>query len=128
MRVLYYLNLVEKQFYILIIFTLINLSLNKKFNIILILIFWNLKVLEDGNIRKDEIYEVFVSGSTCKKLQQLLKEFFNGKEHSCGINPDEAITYGATIQAGIITSIEGATAFFWLMRHHSFVKMINYWI
>lgn len=77
------------------------------------LIFLNLKVLEDGDIKKDKIHEVvLIGGSThIPKLQQLLKEFFNGKEPSRGINPDEAVAYGAAVQVGVIAGVEGATAF-----------------
>merc|ERR1712038_1538618 len=51
------------------------------------------KVLEDGDLAKDEIDEiVLVGGSTrIPKVQALVKEFFNGKEPSRGINPDEAV-------------------------------------
>merc|ERR1712095_257133 len=37
------------------------------------------------------------------KVQQLVKEFFNGKEPSKGINPDEAVAYGAAVQAGVLS-------------------------
>ena len=51
---------------------------------------------------------VLVGGSTrIPKVQQLLKEYFNGKEPSQGINPDEAVAYGAAIQAGILAGEEG---------------------
>ena len=50
----------------------------------------------------DEI--VLVGGSTrIPKIQQLVKEFFNGKEPSRGINPDEAVAYGAAVQAGVLS-------------------------
>ena len=42
-----------------------------------------------------------------KTLQQLLKEFFGGKEPSKGINPDEAVAYGAAVQGGILSGAEG---------------------
>ena len=62
------------------------------------------KVLDDGEMRKDEIDEiVLVGGSTrIPKVQQLVKEFFNGKEPSRGINPDEAVAYGAAVQGGVL--------------------------
>uniref|UniRef100_A0A8C9TXK7 Endoplasmic reticulum chaperone BIP n=1 Tax=Scleropages formosus TaxID=113540 RepID=A0A8C9TXK7_SCLFO len=55
------------------------------------------KVLEDADLKKSNIDEiVLVGGSTrIPKIQQLVKEFFNGKEPSRGINPDEAVAYGA---------------------------------
>merc|ERR1712011_27115 len=50
----------------------------------------------------DEI--VLVGGSTrIPKVQSLVKEFFNGKEPSRGINPDEAVAYGAAVQAGVLS-------------------------
>merc|ERR1712158_90682 len=63
------------------------------------------KVLEDGDLTKDEVDEiVLVGGSTrIPKVQQLVKEFFNGKEPSRGINPDEAVAYGAAVQAGVLS-------------------------
>uniref|UniRef100_A0A914WL26 Uncharacterized protein n=1 Tax=Plectus sambesii TaxID=2011161 RepID=A0A914WL26_9BILA len=63
------------------------------------------KVLEDSDLKKDEVHEiVLVGGSTrIPKVQQLIKEFFNGKEPSRGINPDEAVAFGAAVQAGVIS-------------------------
>jgi len=63
------------------------------------------KVLEDGEMKKNEIDEiVLVGGSTrIPKIQQLVKEYFNGKEPSKGINPDEAVAYGAAVQAGVLS-------------------------
>merc|ERR1711912_43165 len=50
----------------------------------------------------DEI--VLVGGSTrIPKVQQLVKEYFNGKEPSRGINPDEAVAYGAAVQGGVLS-------------------------
>lgn len=56
-------------------------------------------VLEDADFKKSEIDEiVLVGGSTrIPKVQQLIKEFFNGKEPNRGINPDEAVAYGAAV-------------------------------
>ncbi|KPP69341.1 78 kDa glucose-regulated protein precursor-like [Scleropages formosus] len=66
------------------------------------------KVLEDANLKKSEIDEiVLVGGSTrIPKIQQLVKEFFNGKEPSRGINPDEAVAYGAAVHAGVLSGQE----------------------
>jgi len=63
------------------------------------------KVLEDGGMSIDEIDEiVLVGGSTrIPKVQTLLKEKFNGKEPSRGVNPDEAVAYGAAVQGGILS-------------------------
>ena len=61
--------------------------------------------MEDSDLKKNEIDEiVLVGGSTrIPKIQQLVKEFFNGKEPNRGINPDEAVAYGAAVQAGILS-------------------------
>jgi len=63
------------------------------------------KVLEDADMSKDEVDEiVLVGGSTrIPKVQTLLKEFFDGKEPSRGVNPDEAVAYGAAVQGGILS-------------------------
>jgi len=68
------------------------------------------KVLEDADMTKKEVDEiVLVGGSTrIPKIQQLVKEFFNGKEPSRGINPDEAVAYGAAVQGGVLSG-EGET-------------------
>jgi len=60
--------------------------------------------LKDANLTKGEIDEiVMVGGSTrIPKIQDILKEFFNGKELCNSVNPDEAVAYGASIQAAIL--------------------------
>merc|ERR1711900_133601 len=67
------------------------------------------KVIEDADMKKTDIDEiVLVGGSTrIPKVQQLVKEYFNGKEPSRGINPDEAVAYGAAVQAGILSGEGG---------------------
>jgi heat shock protein 5 len=67
------------------------------------------KVLEDGDLEKDEVDEiVLVGGSTrIPKVQSLIQEFFNGKEPNKGINPDEAVAYGAAVQGGILSGEGG---------------------
>ena len=56
-------------------------------------------VLEDAAMKKSEVDEiVLVGGSTrIPKVQKLIKEYFNGKEPNRGINPDEAVAYGAAV-------------------------------
>ena len=68
------------------------------------------QVLKDADLQKDEIHEiVLVGGSTrIPKVQQLVKDFFNGKEPSRGINPDEAVAYGAAVQAGVLSGATGS--------------------
>jgi heat shock protein 5 len=63
------------------------------------------KVLEDGDLSKSEVDEVVLVGGSTRipKVQQLLKEYFGGKEPSRGINPDEAVAYGAAVQGGILS-------------------------
>merc|ERR1740130_1649155 len=62
------------------------------------------KTLTDGDVKKSEVDEiVLVGGSTrIPKVKQLVKEYFNGKEPSTGINPDEAVAYGAAVQGGFL--------------------------
>ncbi|KAJ7497078.1 heat shock protein 70 family [Mycena latifolia] len=62
------------------------------------------RVLKDANVKKEQVDEiVLVGGSTrIPKVQQLLKEYF-GKELSKGINPDEAVAYGAAVQGGVLS-------------------------
>jgi len=67
------------------------------------------KVLNDSGLKKEQIDEiVLVGGSTrIPKIQQLIKDLFKGKEPNRGINPDEAVAYGAAVQGGIMSG-EGA--------------------
>jgi len=66
------------------------------------------KVLEDGELKKSDVHDiVLVGGSTrIPKIQKLVKEFFNDKEPSRGINPDEAVAFGAAVQAGVLSGEE----------------------
>lgn len=63
------------------------------------------KVLKDSKIDKSQVDEiVLVGGSTrIPKIQKLVSDFFNGKELNRSINPDEAVAYGAAVQAAILT-------------------------
>merc|ERR1712151_99397 len=69
------------------------------------------RVMEDADLSKSEIDEiVLVGGSTrIPKVQQLISEYFGGKEPSKGVNPDEAVAYGAAVQGGILSG-EGGDA------------------
>ncbi|KAM6444271.1 heat shock-related 70 kDa protein 2 [Rhynochetos jubatus] len=62
------------------------------------------KALRDAKLDKGQIQEiVLVGGSTrIPKIQKLLQDFFNGKELNKSINPDEAVAYGAAVQAAIL--------------------------
>jgi L1 cell adhesion molecule like protein len=62
------------------------------------------KVLSDSKIDKSKVHEVVLVGGSTRipKVQQLLQDFFNGKELNKSINPDEAVAYGAAVQAAIL--------------------------
>jgi heat shock protein 5 len=70
-----------------------------------------LQALEDANLRKDQIDEiVLVGGSTrIPKVQQLIKDYFDGKEPNKGVNPDEAVAYGAAVQVSEVVSVDFLT-------------------
>lgn len=63
------------------------------------------KVLRDSKISKSEIDDVVLVGGSTRipKVQQLLIDYFNGKELCKNINPDEAVAYGAAVQAAILS-------------------------
>merc|ERR1712202_127213 len=67
------------------------------------------QVMEDSGMKKNQIDEVVLVGGSTRipKVQQLIKDFFNGKEPNRGINPDEAVAYGAAVQAGILSGEGG---------------------
>ena len=69
------------------------------------------KAMEDAGFKKSEIHEiVLVGGSTrIPKVQQLIKDYFDGKEPNKGVNPDEAVAYGAAVQGGILSGEGGET-------------------
>lgn len=63
------------------------------------------KVLKDAKMAKSDVDEVVLVGGSTRipKVQDLIKSFFNGKEPCKSINPDEAVAYGAAVQAAILT-------------------------
>jgi L1 cell adhesion molecule like protein len=65
------------------------------------------QVLQDAKMSKGQIDEVVLVGGSTRipKIQSMLRDFF-GKEPSTGINPDECVAYGATIQAAVLAGIE----------------------
>merc|ERR1712224_648439 len=67
------------------------------------------KVMSDAGLKKNEVDEiVLVGGSTrIPKVKALLKDYFNGKAPNTGINPDEAVAYGAAVQGGILSGEAG---------------------
>jgi L1 cell adhesion molecule like protein len=66
------------------------------------------KVMKDSKMKRDQIHDlVLVGGSTrIPKIQQILSQMFNGRELNKSINPDEAVAYGAAIQAAIINGVK----------------------
>lgn len=69
------------------------------------------KVLRDAGMSKSQVQEiVLVGGSTrIPKIQDMISHFFGGKEPCRSINPDEAVAYGAAVQADILCGKGGST-------------------
>lgn len=63
------------------------------------------KCLRDAKMDKGQVHEVVLVGGSTRipKVQSLLQDFFNGKELCKSINPDEAVAYGAAVQAAILS-------------------------
>ena len=68
------------------------------------------KVLRDSGLSKTQIHEIILVGGSTRipKIQTMLKDMFNGKEPNKSINPDEAVAYGAAVQAAILTGTGSA--------------------
>lgn len=66
------------------------------------------KVLEDAKVSKSQVDEIVLVGGSSRipKIQQLLSDFFNGKELCKSVNPDECVAYGATVQAAILSGVQ----------------------
>lgn len=62
------------------------------------------QVLRDAKMSKDQIHDIVLVGGSSRipRIQQLLRDFFNGKELCQSINPDEAVAYGAAVQGSIL--------------------------
>jgi len=69
------------------------------------------QVMKDAKWSKDQVHDiVLVGGSTrVPKVQQLLRDYFNGKELCQSVNPDEAVAYGAAVQAAILSGVKNET-------------------
>merc|ERR1712151_305424 len=67
------------------------------------------QVLEDSGMQKNQIDDVVLVGGSTRipKVQQLIKDFFGGKEPNRGVNPDEAVAYGAAVQGGVLSNQGG---------------------
>lgn len=63
------------------------------------------QVLKDSGLSKDKVDEVVLVGGSTRipKVQKMLSDLFDGKKLEKGINPDEAVAYGAAVQAGILS-------------------------
>merc|ERR1712109_149302 len=64
------------------------------------------KVLTDGKLAKNQVNDVVLVGGSTRipKIQSMLEKFFNGKELNRSINPDEAVAWGAAVQAAVLTN------------------------
>lgn len=62
------------------------------------------KVLQDANMSKSDVTDIVLVGGSSRipRVQQLLQDFFNGKQPCRGVDPDEAVAYGAAVQAAVI--------------------------
>merc|ERR1712048_1263177 len=69
------------------------------------------KCLRDAKMSKSQIHEVVLVGGSTRipKIQSLLEDFFNGKSPCKSINPDEAVAYGAAVQAAVLTGVQSDT-------------------
>jgi heat shock 70kDa protein 1/2/6/8 len=68
------------------------------------------QVLRDSKISKDRVHEVVMVGGSSRipKVRQMVSDFFNGKKLNDSVNPDEAVAYGAAVQAHILSKKDGA--------------------
>ena len=66
-------------------------------------------MLKDAGLKKADVDQVVLVGGSTRvpKVQSLLRDFFDGKELNQRINPDEAVAYGAAVQAGILSGATG---------------------
>jgi L1 cell adhesion molecule like protein len=64
------------------------------------------KVLDDAKLSKQEVHDVVLVGGSTRipKIQANLSQFFNGKQLNKSINPDEAVAWGASVQAAVLTN------------------------
>jgi len=69
------------------------------------------RVLRDSGLAKSQIHEVVLVGGSTRiiKVQEMIQEFFNGKEPCRSINPDEAVAYGAAVQGAILSGEQHET-------------------
>ena len=69
------------------------------------------KALRDAKLDKSKIHDVVLVGGSTRipKVQKLLQDFMNGKELNKSINSDEAVAYGAAVQAAVLTGVQDDT-------------------
>ena len=69
------------------------------------------QVMRDSKFAKDDVDEIVLVGGSSRipRVQQLLREYFNGKELCQSINPDEAVAYGAAVQGAILSGVDSST-------------------
>ena len=67
------------------------------------------QVLTDAKVSKNQVHDIVLVGGSSRipKVQELLSEYFNGRALNKSINPDEAVAYGAAIQAAVLNKDEG---------------------
>ncbi len=67
------------------------------------------QVLNDAKVSKSQVHDIVLVGGSSRipKVQELLSEYFNGRALNKSINPDEAVAYGAAIQAAVLNKDEG---------------------
>jgi heat shock protein 5 len=67
-------------------------------------------VLKDAGLKKTDVEEIILVGGSTRipKVRQILKDYFNGKELNHGVNPDEAVAFGAAVQGSILSGKGGA--------------------
>merc|ERR1712070_1076939 len=68
------------------------------------------KVMRDAKLSKAQVHEVVLVGGSTRipKVQSMLSDYFNGKEPCKSINPDEAVAFGATVQAAILSGADSS--------------------
>jgi heat shock protein 1/8 len=68
------------------------------------------QVMRDSKYSKSEVDDIVLVGGSSRipRVQQLLREFFNGKELSQSINPDEAVAYGAAVQGAVLSGVDSS--------------------
>ena len=66
---------------------------------------YGLQAMEDSKLKKEQIQEIILVGGSTRipKVQQLISDYFGGKTPNKGVNPDEAVAYGAAIQGAILS-------------------------